>query len=158
MGFKEIEKFNEALLAKQVWQMIHNPEFLCFRVFKARFFPNCSILDAKDSNSSSYAWKSILGARDVIRKGMVWCIGDGQTVRIKEDKWLPVKPSRVILSSLPSVMAEAKVRDELRMEMFATIAWCLWNRQNALHFGRPAHPIANISSVAGALLQDFIAS
>ena len=51
-----------------------------------------------------------------------------------------------------------QVRDELRMEMFATITWCLWNRRNALHFGRLTHPISNISFVAGALPQDFIAS
>ena len=44
MGFKEIEKFNEALLAKQVWHMMNNPDSLCFKVFKARFFPTCSIL------------------------------------------------------------------------------------------------------------------
>ena len=66
MGFKEIEKFNEALLAKQVWRMMHNPDSLCFRVFKARFFLNCSILDAKDPNSSSYAWKSILSALKIL--------------------------------------------------------------------------------------------
>ena len=38
MGFKEIEKFNDALLAKQVWWMINNPNLLCHHVFKARFF------------------------------------------------------------------------------------------------------------------------
>ena len=66
--------------------MINNPSSLCFRVFKARFFPNCSILEANDSIAGSYAWKSILGARDVIRKRMVWRIGDGNSVRVKEDK------------------------------------------------------------------------
>ena len=45
MGFKDIEKFNDALLAKQVWRMINNPDFLCHRVVKARFFPNFSILE-----------------------------------------------------------------------------------------------------------------
>ena len=71
MGFKEIEKFNDVLLSKQVWCMINNPDSLCYRVFKARFFPEGSILDAKESSIGSYAWKSILGARDVIAR--VWC-------------------------------------------------------------------------------------
>jgi len=38
MGFNEIEKFNDALLAKQVWCIINNPDSLCSRVFKASFF------------------------------------------------------------------------------------------------------------------------
>ena len=68
MGFKEIEKFNKALLAKQVWQMLKYPESLCHRVFKARFFPDCSILEATSLTGGSYAWKSILSAGDVVRK------------------------------------------------------------------------------------------
>ena len=80
MGFKEIEKFNDALLAKQVWRMMNNHDSLCYRVFKARFFANGSILDAKESSLGSYAWKSILSARDIIKKWAVWRIGDGQSV------------------------------------------------------------------------------
>ena len=83
LGFKEIEKFDEALLAKQVWRMINNPDSLCHQVFKAIFFPDYSILEAKDLRVGSYAWKSILSARDVIRKGMVWHIGNGESMRIK---------------------------------------------------------------------------
>ena len=109
MGFKEIKKFNDSLLAKQVWQMINNPNSLCHRVFKARFFPNCLILEAKDSSIGSYAWKSILSARDVIRKGMVWRIGNGSTARIKEDNWLPVKSNRSVTSPLTSLQPETKV-------------------------------------------------
>ena len=105
LGFKEIEKFNDSLLAKQVWRIINNSNSLYHRVFKARFFPDCSILDAKDSTIGSYAWKSILGARDVIRRGMVWRIGNGQDVRIKEDKWLPIRSNRATISPLTSVQA-----------------------------------------------------
>ena len=68
IGFKEIEKFNQALLAKQVWRMINNPDSLCHKVFKARFFPNWSILEAPEVNGGSYAWKSICNVRDVVKR------------------------------------------------------------------------------------------
>ena len=42
--------------------------------------------------------------------------------------------------------------------MFTTISWSLWNRQNALHFGCEALPIAKVSSAACTLLHDFINS
>ena len=35
LRFKEIEKFNDSILAKQVWRMINNPNSLCHHVFKA---------------------------------------------------------------------------------------------------------------------------
>ena len=89
--------------------MINNPNSLCHRVFKARFFPNCSILEAKDSSIGSYTWKSILSARDVIRKGMVWRIRNGSTARIKEDNWLPIKSNRSVTSPLTSLQPKTKV-------------------------------------------------
>ena len=109
MGFKEIEKFNDALLAKQVWQLINNPDSLCHRVFKARFFPDCSILEARDSIVGSYVWKSIISARDVIRRGMVWRVGTGERMRIKEDRWLLDKANGFVISPLSQVAAEARV-------------------------------------------------
>ena len=116
LGFKDIEKFNDSLLAKQVWRMINHLDSLCHRVFKARFFPNCSILEVRESTTGSYAWKSILNARDVIRKGMVWRIGNGSSVRIKEDKWLPVKTHRSIVSPLSTIEPGTRVNSLIKAE------------------------------------------
>ena len=91
--------------------MINNPNSLCYQVFKARFFPECSILEAEDSKVGSYAWKTILSARDVIRKGMVWRIGNGESVRIKQDKWLPSQLSRSVASQIPLMSPDTKVSE-----------------------------------------------
>ena len=109
MGFKDIENLNNALLAKQVWRMMNNLDSLCFRVFKARFFRNCSILDVEEKATGSYVWKNILSARDVIREGMVWRIGDGQTMWIKEDNWIPTRPGSVLALPLPAKLPDPKV-------------------------------------------------
>lgn len=59
LGFKDLCKFNEAMLAKQVWWLIHDIEPQFYKVFKAKYIPNCSIFEAK-SSSGSFAWKNIL--------------------------------------------------------------------------------------------------
>jgi ribonuclease HI len=89
MGFRELMKFNEALLAKQVWRLLHNKESLFYKVFKAKFFPHGTVMEARHSTRASYAWKSILNARHVITKGTRWRIGNGLSTRIWHDKWLP---------------------------------------------------------------------
>ena len=70
MGFRDLALFSDSLLAKQAWRLLKNTNSLFYKVFEACFFfPNCSILEAKDSRSGSYAWKIILKGQDVILKG-----------------------------------------------------------------------------------------
>ena len=88
LGFKDLTKFNDAMLAKQVWWLSHDTSSLFYGVFKVRYFPNGTIFDAKQK-AGSYAWKSILRARKVIVMGAKWRVGDGQSIKVFEDKWLP---------------------------------------------------------------------
>ena len=97
MGFKELKKFNEAMLAKQVWRLIHDKESLFYRVFKVKFFPTGDVFDAK-IKLSSYARRSILGARKVIAEGAKWRIGNDCRTRIYHDNWLPGEDRGRIIS------------------------------------------------------------
>ena len=87
----------------------HNPNSLCHKVFKARFNPDYSILEAKESTLGSYTWKSTLSVSDVIKKGMVWRVENGQSVCIREDKWLQDKICRTVITPLPFLPPDAKV-------------------------------------------------
>ena len=82
LGFKDLVMFNEAMLAKLAWRLLQDDNSLFYRVFKARFFPNGTILDAKETPFASYAWKSILKGREVIKKGALWRVGDEKQIRI----------------------------------------------------------------------------
>ena len=82
LGFKDIENFNLALLGKQVWRLLHNTESLFYKVFRAKYFPHGTVLDENVKQNGSYAWMSILKARDLVSQGSAWRIGDGKKVLI----------------------------------------------------------------------------
>ena len=63
MGFRDLALYNDSLLAKQAWRLLQNETPLFYKVFKARYFPNTSILEAPDSRLGSYACRSILRGR-----------------------------------------------------------------------------------------------
>lgn len=67
MGFRELQKFNDAMLVKQVWHLLTNEDSLFHRFFKAKFFPKGINLEVKEGNGS-FAWKSILKGRKVVQK------------------------------------------------------------------------------------------
>jgi len=58
-------------------------------------------LDVPIPNKCSYAWKSILQSRKVIQKGAIWRVGDGRSISIWDQSWLP-KPgmSKVVSPKL----------------------------------------------------------
>jgi hypothetical protein len=39
MGFRDFHSFNLAMLAKQAWRLITNPESLCVQVLHAKYYP-----------------------------------------------------------------------------------------------------------------------
>lgn len=79
------------LLAKQAWWLLHNKTSLFYKVFKAHFFPNSSLIEVADSRLGSYAWKSILRGRDIIQRGAICRVGSGEKINIWQQHWLPRK-------------------------------------------------------------------
>ena len=56
MGFIDIHAFNLAVLAKQAWRLNQDTQSLFFRVYKARYFPNCSFMKAALGHNPSFVW------------------------------------------------------------------------------------------------------
>ena len=103
MGFRNLAMFNDSLLAKQAWPLLHDKTSLFYKVFKVRFFPNSTIMEATDSRMGSYAWKSILRGRDIIQRRALWRIGNGERINIWQQRWLPRKH----LTQLPTYPLES---------------------------------------------------
>lgn len=54
LNFRDLEVFNKALVAKQVWRCLQNPNLLASCVMQSKYFPDSNILDADNEAKSSY--------------------------------------------------------------------------------------------------------
>ena len=69
-------------------------------MFKARYFPHGDFLSAELGHHPSYAWRSIFLAQSVVHNGHRWQVGNGESIRVWHDRWLP-NPSTFKLTSPP---------------------------------------------------------
>ncbi|MCI37607.1 putative ribonuclease H protein, partial [Trifolium medium] len=77
-----------AMVAKQGWKFITNPNTLVAKVYKARYFPNSSLFESHLGSNPSYAWRSIWKSRQVLMNGCRWRIGDGTKIKVMHEPWL----------------------------------------------------------------------
>jgi hypothetical protein len=89
LGFRDLHLFNLAMLARQAWRLLTNPDSLCGKVLKAKYFPNSSILECQVKEGISYSWRSILQGVELGKKGLIWRVGDGSHIKIWTDPWIP---------------------------------------------------------------------
>lgn len=88
LGFKELESFNQALLAKQGWKLINQPESLLARFLKSSYYPHSEFSQAVIGVKPSFAWRSIIFGRELLMESLKWKVGDGKDTRVWLDKWI----------------------------------------------------------------------
>ncbi|KAL6583780.1 hypothetical protein OROMI_003069 [Orobanche minor] len=89
MGFRKLHHFNIALLAKQGWRLLTNPNSLVARVYKVCYNPDSSFLDAALGDKPNYIWRSILAAQHLVSTSAQRLVGFGKDINIWRDPWLP---------------------------------------------------------------------
>jgi hypothetical protein len=109
MGFRDIECFNLALLAKQGWRIIQNPDSLVGRIFKEKYFRHVDFMKSNLGPNPSYAWRSIWNAIPLLKKGLIWRVGDGNSIKIWGDKWVPNPISYEVQSPIRFFDQDARV-------------------------------------------------
>ncbi|XP_059445337.1 uncharacterized protein LOC132177129 [Corylus avellana] len=117
MGFRDLECFNIALLAKQGWRLTQNPDSSVAKILKEKYHPNGTFLDTPLSKKPSYVWRSIWHAKTLLNEGLVWRVGNGKGIKIWGDKWLFSPTTYAIQSSVRILSENARVSALIDQEL-----------------------------------------
>ncbi|XP_018465308.1 uncharacterized protein LOC108836684 [Raphanus sativus] len=120
LGFKNLQCFNQALLAKQCWRILQSPNSLLARLLKSRYFDSSSFLEAKMGSRPSYGWRSLMFGRDLLMTGLRKELGNGKSLNVWTDPWCDFGGRRNPWMKNLIIDLELKVSDLIDQE---TGAW-----------------------------------
>lgn len=89
LNFRDLKGFNQALIAKQIWRILSKSKSRVAEVLNSIYFLDTSILEAQLGSRPSFLWKSLLCWRDLLRLGLRIRIGNGESIRVSHDPWIP---------------------------------------------------------------------
>lgn len=95
LGYRDIQSFNTALLAKQSWRILFNPDSLLARVLLGKSFMECT-----SPATSSHGWKGLLVGRDLLAKHIGWAVGNGLSIRVWQDNWLSLSSQTKLMGPI----------------------------------------------------------
>ncbi|XVE89752.1 hypothetical protein DITRI_Ditri20bG0020100 [Diplodiscus trichospermus] len=100
LGFRDLEVFNDALLAKQAWRVLQEPNALWVKILKGLYFHDRDFFETRKGSRASWSWSSLLVGRDFLKDKVllqgVFFVSSGYHC-LKQD--LPVQLSDTASSS-----------------------------------------------------------
>jgi hypothetical protein len=108
LGFRDIELFNLALLARQAWRILQDPSSLSARILKAKYFPASDFLQAELGSSPSQVWRAIVEGKGILAPGLIRRVGNDASTHIWRDNWLPwdhrMRPITSLIQNPPQLV------------------------------------------------------
>ena len=105
------------------------------QIFKEKYYKGESFLNSRLGRRPSYAWRSIWNAKKLLEEGLVWRVGDGKSIKIWGDCWIPSPTSYSIQSPIRILDREAKVSapvDESSMWWNTSLIHSIFTEEEAI--------------------------
>ncbi|KAF7827109.1 ribonuclease H [Senna tora] len=87
LNIRDLRKFNKALIAKHVWNIVDKPNSLYSKWFLSKYRRPYSKFSFKKTSQDSMCWKVINGSRDLISTGLKWVVGNGSSIKLSSEYW-----------------------------------------------------------------------
>ena len=115
LGFRKAKKVNEAFLAKLSWMVTSKRDNLCWKAIRSKYKITDSWLREEPRKYTSHTWRAMEKLKPLIRSGACFLVGDGLSIDIWTEPWVPWVPNFIPnprdLSSTTTSMKVAELID-----------------------------------------------
>lgn len=87
LGFRDIQSFNIAMLAKNAWRILTSPSCLLARLLTRKYCYNSNFLSAPCPQSASHGWKGVVAGCKLLKLQTGKVIGNGSSTKVWYDSW-----------------------------------------------------------------------
>ncbi|XP_023730361.1 uncharacterized protein LOC111878077 [Lactuca sativa] len=98
LGIKNLRRWNDALLAKHIWNVINNKNSLWVQWVRINYIGSRNFWDILQKRSMSWTWKRFLEIMKIFRPHVVSCVGNGRNTSLWHDWWHPISILCTIIS------------------------------------------------------------
>ncbi|XP_040374039.1 uncharacterized protein LOC121052682 [Rosa chinensis] len=132
---------NQAMLVKASWRIFNGDDGLWNSIYKDKYLSQCSLTDSdyKYPPGSSSTWRSVGHGAELLRNGLIWCVGDGKTIKFWTDLW--------VSETLPIIVALPNSHIDIDATMCSFWDNCEWNL-DMLSLCLPFHIIQKILCIS----------
>ena len=122
LGLRDIQLFNQALLAKLAWRILTVPNCLLSRILLGKYCHNKSFLEVYVPAVCSHGWHSILHGLELLKSCMRKAIGNGLTTKVWQDSWILLEKNLKPIGPCTESVLDLWVSDLLTSDL-------KWNKQ-----------------------------
>lgn len=111
------------MLGKQLWRLATNPNSLVTRMYKAKYYDS-DIFHAQLSHNLSFIWRSLLEAKQLLKDGIRWRVGDRSSISILNHPCLTLNDNPYIMSMLEPLQGKVVHRCYALIKRNGIGRWC----------------------------------
>ena len=109
LGFRDIERCNDSLLAKLGWRILNNPDSLLARILTSKYCKDSSFMECQIAPRPSHGWRGLMAGRELLRQGLGWLVVNGEKVSIWNEPWLSISKPITPIGPAPREVKDFRV-------------------------------------------------
>lgn len=113
LGLRDIQVFNQALLAKVAWRVLTVPNCLLSKILRGKYCHNKSFLEVSVPAVCSHGWRSVLHGLELLKSNLGKAIGNGEQTKIWKDSWISLSEDLRPYGPIPENALDLRVADLL---------------------------------------------